>query len=276
MRRYRFSVLKGAIAAILCAISLELSATSLLAQKLPSAGNAQAVPAPASPAPKPDDSNDPVWIRLGKNGILTPIAAIGAALIGFGGLIWATTRGYRNVINAQKDAADRRRAEKQEEVRFDTRTLALALRGEVAAIKVQCEIHLNFLKALQDEWKDKVAANASVATERIAMAPTPRISATIYEKNADRLGMLGPITVERVAELYSRLISHEPVGSDVRTFVATVDSWIESMTRHMELVELIEFQLAIVAATGDWMAVGRAHQAGKEKAEQDTVAAKGF
>ncbi len=281
MRHYRFSVPKGSIAAILCAIFLELFATSILAQSPPSAGNAQPVPPPArlskAPAPEPDDSNDPVWIRLGKNGVLAPIGAISAALIGFAGLIWATNRGYRNVITAQKDAADRRRAEKQDEVRLDTQTLALALRGEVTAIKVQCEIHLDVLKNLRDEWKDKLAADAKFATERITMAPTPRISATIYEKNADRLGMLGPFTVERVAELYSRLISHEPVGSyekvDVRTFVAAVDSWIESITKHIELVELIELQLAIVAGTGDWMAVGRAHQAGTEKAEQDTAAA---
>lgn len=68
------------------------------------------------------------------------MGTIGAALIAIGGLIWTTNRGYRDVISAQKEAADQRRTERQEQVRFDTQTLALALRDEVSAIKVRCEI----------------------------------------------------------------------------------------------------------------------------------------
>jgi hypothetical protein len=195
------------------------------------------------------------------------VGAIGAALIGFGGLIWATSRGYRNVINAQKEAADQRRAERQEQVRFDTQTLALALRGEVTAIKVRCGIHLDVLQKLRIQWGNEVKTNAELAAERISIMATPPIASTIYENNAARLGMLGPVTVERVAELYSRLLQSEPAGSDgisVRQFMGAVDSWVESMTLTVELAGLVEMQLMIVAATGDLTAVGKAYLAGKE------------
>jgi hypothetical protein len=54
------------------------------------------------------------------------------------------------------------------------------------------------------------------------------------------------------------------------------DSWVVSMTLNIELAELVEMQLMIVAATGDLTTVGRAYLAGKEalKAEAEAAAKK--
>lgn len=293
MDGYGRSAARSFIAAALCTAVLAMCTSASFAQPQPSAAGTPepslppAKSATNAPASTPGQNNNSYWVWfrknlvwLGKNGVLAPVGAIGAAFIGFGGLIWATNRGYRNVINAQKEAADQRRAEHQEQVRFDTQTLALALRGEVTAIKIRCGIHLDVLKKLRDEWGNEVKTNAELAAERISMKPTPQIAATIYQNNAARLGMLGPSTIERVAELYSRLLPDEPAGSDgkvsVRDFMGAVDSWVVSMTLNIELAELVEMQLMIVAATGDLTTVDRAYLAGKEalKAEAETAAKK--
>jgi len=278
------SAARSFVAAALCTVFLAMCTTASLAQPQPSAGSTPqpslppAKSATNAPATTPGQNNDSFWVWLGRNlvwlgnnGVLAPVGAIGAAFIGFGGLIWATNRGYRNVINAQKEAADQRRTEHQEQVRFDTQTLALALHGEVTAIKIQCGIHLDLLKRLRDELGNEVKTDAGVAAQRISMTPTPQIAATVYQNNAGRLGMLGPVTVGRVAELYSRLLRDEPAGSDgkvrVRDFMLAVDSWIVSMTEDIKLAELVEMQLMTVAATGDLTTVARAVLGWKGSAE---------
>jgi hypothetical protein len=188
MDGYEHTVARRLVAAAFCTAFLAICTSASLAQPQPSAGSTPQLNLPSAqsatnaPATTLGQNDDSCWARFGKNlvwlgqnGLLAPVGAIGAALVGFGGLIWATNRGYRNVINAQKEAADQRRTERQEQVRFDTQTLALALRGEVTAIKIQCKIYLDVLNRLRDQWRNRVETDAELAAERISMTPTRRL-----------------------------------------------------------------------------------------------------
>ena len=220
--------------------------------------------------PTSTNPQDALWYFLAKNGGLQGGGTLLGALIGFGGLIWATSRGYRNLINAQKEAAVARKVERQEQVRLDTQTLALALFGEVNSIKTKCEIHHALLKMLEADWKERVASDENLAADTITIGPRPQISATIYESNASRLGMLGIPTIERVVDFYSRFIPYQDAATapdgklHVRYFVQFVDAWVNNLTLDIELAKLTTAQLGIIATTGDWHTVSTLQEIGKQ------------
>jgi hypothetical protein len=194
---------------------------------------------------------------LAKNGGIQAGGTILGALIAFGGLVWGASRGFSNVIRAQEDAENRRKRERQEQTRFDTQTLALGLLGEVTAIKSKCEIHKSVLRSLRDDWQPDTPEWDKHAHDAITISPHPAVSATMYQSNANRLGLLGIPTVQHVSELYSRLIPHEKSATApddkifVRHFVGVVNQWIENLGYTLEYIDTVLTELAVIGATGD-------------------------
>ena len=158
---------------------------------------------------------------------------------------------------AQEDAENRRRRERQEQTRFDTQTLALGLFGEITAIKSKCEIYKSVLRSLRDDWQPDSPEWDKHAHDAITISSHPEVSATMYQSNANRLGLLGIPTVQHVSELYSRLIPHEKSATApddkifVRHFVGVVNQWIENLGHTLEYIDTVLAELAVIGATGD-------------------------
>lgn len=163
---------------------------------------------------------------------------IGAA-VGFGGLIWVTRQGFREARKSREHQAklDRDRDENLRKV--EAKILASAIHGELVAIIATCKSHNIWLQDMVPRLED---LHARYPKGKMPLAIWPALRASIFEANAGRIGMLGPVLAYDVAWIYSTLLNMSDRRNDrgelsLSTLVSTMKSVEPIVNEHIENIE---------------------------------------
>ena len=195
------------------------------------------------------------WAWIGEKLWQMPggVGALIGALIGFGALIYATRRGYENLIKAQKHQADLAREAREAQSAEDRKMLAAGLRGELNAIVLIGKAHIEFLESSGPRVAlAAVAAPVGRGLPKVAVDPTPIIECAFFKANAGRLDLLGADLAAGIILIYEvttywrrRAEGAEPFDaerfkdeiSNVTRNIESVFPKIEDVARRLEAIE---------------------------------------
>ncbi len=182
------------------------------------------------------------------------VGALIGALIGFGALIYATRRGYQNLIAAQTHQANLARKDREAQINEDRKMLAAGLRGELNAVVRIGKAHVEFLESSGSQMAFAAMMDPPVGRgpPKVVIDPTPIIECAFFKANAGRLNLLGANLSADIIMIYEvtaywrrRAEGAEPFDvegfkdeiSNIARNIKSVFPKIEDMARRLEVVE---------------------------------------
>lgn len=141
-------------------------------------------------ATRPPSPESWSWVWIGKKLWKMPggIGALIGALIGFGGLMYMTSKGYENLITAQEHQAHLSRQAELDRIEWEMQCLAVGLRGELESVAAHCQFQTAHIRKRAEKMASVTGRAKKTPME---YDPAPILEFAFFKANAGRLGILG-------------------------------------------------------------------------------------
>lgn len=209
-------------------------------------------------ATRPPSPESWSWDWIGKKLWKMPggIGALIGTIIGFGALVYATNKGYKNLITTQVHKAELDRQAELDRIEWEQQCLAAGLQGELKSVVHSCRVHAVWLRETAKEMA-KYAEGGDFQTAKFRIEPRPIAQCVFFKSTASKIGILGASLAHEVTYSYEKIEGYRRRAEATESVIpATLAELLPSYAVHLEqdialLEDLIRRLSAIERGEGD-------------------------